>query len=436
MDPVLLLAPRVLTVDCSPDLVSALEFAGNDVQPLACHRLTRQRTSNARLIVFDLIWRLDEAALSRISMIRDGSPPWRLAIVVLLPADSDEEAYRAAFAAGASDVLVRTRPLRYLCTKLARWTNEIGAQEEALPLAEGDQLGPFRVEIPLGEGAYSRVVAARSAAGDEAAEQDTFALKVFDSVEQTSLEQRLRVLREAYILSALSCPHVVRFHGLMRESGALYAVLERVEGRTLLDATEGQPQSEEQVRQLLRGLARALAALEERGIVHRDLKPSNVVLRGEDWRQPVLVDFGLAKQCLERGVTRPGLILGTLGYIAPEVLRGESEYDTRSDLFALGVVALFALRGRDPFPDLGQGDLVRWMSERELEVPAWVSPQLRALIKDLVSPFPERRPASALDLLERLPQRPSSRSYRTSRLEPETRSSSRLTAPPLHKDVA
>lgn len=255
MDPVLLLAPRVLTVDCAPDLISALEFAGNDVQPLSCQGLSRQRASEARLIVFDLIWGLDEAALNRISVIRDGAPPWRLAIVVLLPADSDEEAYRAVFAAGASDVLVRTRPLRYLCTKLARWTSELASQEEALPLATGDQLGRFQVELPLGQGAYSRVVAAR-AAGDEACPEDSFALKVFDSVEQTSLEQRLRVLREAYTLSALSCPNVVGFHGLLREGGALYAVLERVEGPTLLEAAEGQPQGEEQVRQLLRGLAR------------------------------------------------------------------------------------------------------------------------------------------------------------------------------------
>ncbi|MBI4864856.1 MAG: serine/threonine protein kinase [Candidatus Riflebacteria bacterium] len=165
-------------------------------------------------------------------------------------------------------------------------------------------------------------------------------------------EARARFLREARLQAQISHPNLVTVFDAGFAEGCAHIVMELVRGgslRTLLNE-RGQLTIPEAVL-VGRDIADGLQAAHGAGIVHRDLKPENVLLTEEPRAQ--VADFGLAKQTAgsDSIQTASGLILGTPGYVAPEVIKGESA-DPRADLYALGVILYESLTGGAPFRDL------------------------------------------------------------------------------------
>jgi serine/threonine protein kinase/Tfp pilus assembly protein PilF len=225
-----------------------------------------------------------------------------------------------------------------------------------LPLAAGTRLGPYEILAPLGAGAMGEVYRAR----DPRLDRDV-ALKVLPD-ELAEPERLQRFEREARAAGTLNHPHVLTIYDVGSHEGRPYIVAELLEGRTLRDRLGGAALPAREAVACAVQIARGLAAAHRKGVVHRDLKPENVFVT-EDGVAKIL-DFGLAKVTSpERPVlesattetkgleTRVGTVMGTLGYMSPEQLRGEVA-DHRTDIFSLGVMLYEMVAGRRPF--LGQ----------------------------------------------------------------------------------
>ncbi|HET8742530.1 MAG TPA: serine/threonine-protein kinase [Gaiella sp.] len=208
----------------------------------------------------------------------------------------------------------------------------------------GDALGPYRLESVLGEGAVG-VVFAATRLGDG----EVVALKVLKRLLSGNEVYRQRFVREARVAQEVRHRHLVPILDLGEASGYHYLAVAYVEGGSLDDVieTRGTLSVDDTVR-LAAEIAAALDALHRAGIVHRDVKPSNVMLdpRGG----AAVTDFGLAKGPAYTVLTKPGQVMGTLDYIAPELIRGE-ETGPAADLYALGCIVHECLAGTPPFGD-------------------------------------------------------------------------------------
>jgi serine/threonine protein kinase/WD40 repeat protein len=223
-----------------------------------------------------------------------------------------------------------------------------------MALASGTRLGPYEVVAPLGSGGMGEVYRARDPRlGREVA------IKLITTEGEPSPDRLRRFETEARAAAQLSHPNVVTVFDVGTHDGQPYLVLELLEGETLRETLRsGVPALRQAVTWALE-VSRGLAAAHERGIVHRDLKPENVFLTS-DGRVKVL-DFGLAKlhetlvsdevdresPTATKG-TSPGVLLGTIGYMSPEQVKGETP-DARTDVFALGTVLYELVTGRKAF---------------------------------------------------------------------------------------
>jgi eukaryotic-like serine/threonine-protein kinase len=172
------------------------------------------------------------------------------------------------------------------------------------------------------------------------------AVKVLHATHDEDLE---RFRREAEALSRIKHPGIVRYIDNGVVDGRPYIVMDWIEGVSLQRALHGTHLTPEQTLELMVPLADALAVVHAAGIVHRDLKPSNVMLDGSDLRRPILVDFGVAHYRSAPSLTHTGAHIGTPGYMAPELARGERNVDARADVFALGCLLYRCLTGDVPF---------------------------------------------------------------------------------------
>jgi len=234
------------------------------------------------------------------------------------------------------------------------------------------------------------------------------ALKILRRLEPAAVS---RFAREAEALWRLEDPHVVRYlaHG-ESEEGEPYLAMEWVEGESLLGRLERErtaPLAVEDVVRLGLGLSRALAAAHAVGIVHRDVKPSNVLLVNGALSQPKLADFGIARATsTATRTTTQGVVLGTVGYMAPEHARGRPDIDGRADLYSLGCVLFRCLTHSDVFE--GSGALtvlaksVLHEPRRARELRPDVPPELDELVADLLAKERNERPASTTIVTERL----------------------------------
>ena len=247
-------------------------------------------------------------------------------------------------------------------------------------MSHADSIGRYTIERELGRGGMGVVYLAIDPTLDR-----KVALKVLPQHIGRDPDQLARFEREAKVLASMNHPNIGVIHSLERtDDGAMFVVLEFIEGDTLTERiAKGPPSLEDSVR-MCRQIAEALHAAHESGIVHRDLKPSNVMLTRRGWVK--VLDFGLAS--VGGGQAEPGggggvdpdldvtadirhshlgVIQGTPGYMSPEQARGE-EQDDRTDVFAFGCVLYECLTGKRAFEGDRVADLLDAVQHAE---PDW-----------------------------------------------------------------
>ncbi|MGN6183636.1 MAG: protein kinase domain-containing protein [Thermoanaerobaculia bacterium] len=273
-------------------------------------------------------------------------------------------------------------------------------------LAAGSKVGHYEVLSLLGEGGMGEVYRGR----DPRLGRD-IAIKVLAKDAWQDAEATSRLEREARAIAALSHPNIVAVHDVGRESGNFYVVTELLEGKTLREQLRDMPLNWRRAVEVGAEIAEGLAAAHAKSIVHRDLKPENIFLTG-DGRVKIL-DFGLAQtdpilsQRDEANIpttkwfqTDPGTVIGTLGYMSPEQLRGEP-VDPTADIFSLGCILFEMVTARKPFHrDSGAATIAAILKD---ELPretlsAFVPTEFQRIIEGCVEKAPAMRFQSARDL--------------------------------------
>jgi serine/threonine-protein kinase len=202
-------------------------------------------------------------------------------------------------------------------------------------------VGPYRLESVLGEGAVGTVYRAVRISDGQ-----VVALKVLKGRLGADEVYQRRFAHEARAAQAVQHKHLVPIIEAGEADGRSYLAVAFVGGRTLEDRLDGGPLPLEQFLRLAAGVGAGLDALHAAGLVHRDIKPSNIML--DDVGSALLTDFGLAKGPAYTVLTRPGQVVGTLDYLAPELIKGQ-EASPASDLYALGCVVYECVAGQAPF---------------------------------------------------------------------------------------
>jgi len=263
-------------------------------------------------------------------------------------------------------------------------------------------LGPYEILSPLGAGGMGEVYRAR----DTRLHRDV-AIKILPEATARDAAALARFEREARAVAALSHPHILEIHDFGREGDVVFAVTELLEGETLRQRLHG-ALPWRQAAEIAVSTAEGLAAAHSRGIVHRDLKPENIFLTSDG--RVKLLDFGLARQ--ERGQPGPsdptivtstesGTLLGTVGYMSPEQVRG-GKADARSDIFSLGCVIYEMVTGRRAFSGETPADTLVGILREDPKDPADLAPDapesLARVVRRCLFKDPERRFQSARDL--------------------------------------
>ncbi|MDA0567861.1 serine/threonine protein kinase [Streptomonospora sp. S1-112] len=201
-------------------------------------------------------------------------------------------------------------------------------------------VGPYRLVGRIGAGGMGAVYAAADARGA------CVAVKVVHSEHAADPDYRARFAREADLLRRVRGSCTAAVLGSDTSGGTPWLATEYVPGPTLRERVrDGGPLSGGMLMGLAAGIAEGLVAVHAAGIVHRDLKPGNVILSPTG---PKVLDFGIARSGDETAITTTGVLVGTPGWIPPELYQG-AEPDARADMFAWGGLVAFAATGRNPY---------------------------------------------------------------------------------------
>jgi len=274
-----------------------------------------------------------------------------------------------------------------------------------MALTSGTKLGPYEILVPIGAGGMGEVYRARDTRlGREVA------IKVLPESLAKDADRLRRFEQEARTIAALNHSNILGIHDIGTHDGAPFLVSELLEGQTLREKLEAGPLPVRRAIEYALGIAQGLAAAHEKGIVHRDLKPENVFIT-RDGRVKVL-DFGLAKllrpeeshgtvATLASPATLPGTVMGTVGYMSPEQVRGGAS-DARSDIFSFGAVLCEMLSGKRAFKrDTSAETMTAILREdpAELSDAGWEGrPALQRILVRCLEKNVEQRFQSASDL--------------------------------------
>ena len=274
-----------------------------------------------------------------------------------------------------------------------------------MALASGTKLGPYDLQSLLGAGGMGEVYRARDARLDR-----IVAIKVLPATFSADTARLQRFMQEARSAAALNHPNILSIFDIGEERGAPYIVSELLEGQTLRERIRSGLVSSRKAIDYALQVARGLAAAHEKGIGHRDLKPENLFVTNDE--RVKILDFGLAKLTRPEGDvgedaatvqvnTEPGQIMGTVGYMSPEQVRGKPA-DHRSDIFAFGSILYEMLSGQPAFRGESPADTMSAILKEEpaelSETTRNVPPALERMVLHCLEKNPAQRFQSAGDL--------------------------------------
>jgi len=274
-----------------------------------------------------------------------------------------------------------------------------------MALPAGTKIGPYEIVSPLGAGGMGEVYRAK----DTRLGRDV-AIKVLPEGLARDVERLRRFETEARAVAALNHPNILSIHDIGTLEGAPYLVSECLEGHSLRQELSGGAVPLRRAVEYGTQIAQGLAAAHDKGIVHRDLKPENIFVT-QDGRVKIL-DFGLAKlvkpeaaadegATLEAVPTSAGAVLGTVGYMSPEQVKGETA-DARSDIFALGTILYEMFSGQRAFRrDTAAETMTAILKEDPAELSVSgkpISPALDRIVRRCLEKKPLQRFQSARDL--------------------------------------
>ena len=271
----------------------------------------------------------------------------------------------------------------------------------------GKTLSHYRITGKLGEGGMGEVFLAQDTLLDR-----KVAIKVFAGSFRDDHTAKRRLLQEARLAAALDHPYICSIHELLDAGDTSCIVMEYVEGQTLSERLAGGAIRLQDALQVALEVAEALEKAHQKHIIHRDLKPANIMLTPEGHAK--VMDFGLAKQGPQAGdlsqeatrsrLTEAGITVGTLAYMSPEQVRGDT-LTPQSDLFSLGVVLYEVLTGAHPFKkQLGTDTAYAIVHEAPAPVsarPGFMAPGVQGLLDTLLAKRPADR-GSAHEVRSRL----------------------------------
>src|SRR5262245_49420417 len=237
------------------------------------------------------------------------------------------------------------------------------------------------------------------------------ALKLLPSEFTNDAERVRRFVREAKAASATNHPNILTIYEIGQAEGLRFIATEFVDGVTLRQSLQSDGMSIARSLSVAIQVASALSAAHEAGIIHRDIKPENVMVRRDEIVK--VLDFGLAKLkpqqnlpvdsqvATQRKITDPGTVMGTVGYMSPEQVRGQ-EADTRADIFSFGMILYEMLSGKRAFNGASVADVMSAILKEEPpelgETNAKISPALEKIVRRCLEKKPERRFQTASDL--------------------------------------
>src|SRR5262245_16812043 len=275
------------------------------------------------------------------------------------------------------------------------------------PLALNTAIAHYRLIAPLGAGGMGEVYLA-----EDTKLSRKVALKLLPADFTQDAGRVRRFEQEARAASALNHPNILTIFEIGEANGTRYIATECIAGQTLRERLKGDRLAPSAALDIASQIAAALTAAHEAGIVHRDIKPENVMLRPDGIVK--VLDFGLAKlteqrpaavdsraQTLAKAHTDPGTVMGTVGYMSPEQVRGQ-EADHRADIFSFGVILYEILSGRRAFSGESAVEVMNAILKEDppeiSETNTKVSPQLEKIVRRCLEKQPERRFHSAHDL--------------------------------------
>ena len=272
-----------------------------------------------------------------------------------------------------------------------------------MALTPGEQIGPYEIIAPIGQGGMGAVYRAR----DTRLRREV-ALKMLPDTSVDDADSLERFQRETHAVAALNHPGILAIHDTGTYRGAPYAVTELLQGETLAERLRSGRLTPQRATEIAGQIADGLAAAHANGVVHRDIKPENIFLTN-DGRAKIL-DFGIARfesPDLRTGGRRATTltsgvhVVGTAGYISPEQVRGKRA-DPRSDIFALGATYYEMLTGRRAFsrqsPVDTLGAVLKDSPEKYAETSA-IPDEIRRFVFRCLEKDPADRYQTARDLL-------------------------------------
>jgi serine/threonine protein kinase/tetratricopeptide (TPR) repeat protein len=272
-------------------------------------------------------------------------------------------------------------------------------------LGPGARVGPYEIVSLLGEGGMGQVYRGR----DPRLGRDV-AIKVLPADSAGDADAVARFEREARAIASLSHPNILAIFDVGRENGAVYVITELLDGDTLRKRIEAAPLGWRKALEIGADIADGLAAAHARSVVHRDLKPENVMVTSEG--RVKILDFGLAQtdpflSAPDSGdlpttkfQTDPGTIVGTLGYMAPEQLKGEA-VTASADIFALGCILYEMVTAKRPFQRPSGAATIAAILKDDVphdELSDAAPPELQRVIEGCLEKNPSQRFQSAKDL--------------------------------------